>query len=284
VKSGDYHLLAAVGAKADQPAGGVATQPIRLLSPTQLAPNEIVYLDLTGDPADEEDTGIMVWNRHPQKTAEISLHYRLPVPSGPVEPMMELEPYGVEVQVTGVNAGDYTLLVAVDYGAGHPAPTDERVLLRLSGSTGRSVWTWPAPDPDNARGPIDGPAPWAALAARDKTTLGAWGMDPDDDYVWAVVSNCGTFGVGRRPAMLRDLEITPTGDLRIRFLSAENRAYRLLSAASLPGEWEPHPVRMPGGAELVEGFWGSGDLLEVLVDLQDARRFFRLESWLPDMP
>ncbi len=161
---------------------------------------EVVTFDLSGQPDDENDSGIIIWNQS-IKDGSVSLDYLTQNPSGKVDGGFLLLDGTLKVTIDGLEPGDYQMLIMREY-----SPTALRAYPRIrSLGVMRRVLrdnpigsTWIRAKPIERRIKRVGirAAPKREIRAKDTSVLGQHGYDPSNNYAWAVVDRASDFAVG----------------------------------------------------------------------------------------
>ena len=167
--------------------------------------NGVVSLDLSGDPNDDDDSAIILWNVS-GGTGEVTIEYLATNPPGDVEePFLLLD--GTMRITTDLPDGGHRVLIIREYNRAQVRrksrvaglrPETLRVMRKrarranLWRPAGRTIGAMRDRKKDTA-------APRRAFRARETGHLGRRGIYATDVYVWAVVDTASDFAVGGVP-------------------------------------------------------------------------------------
>ncbi|MFH1732215.1 MAG: PEP-CTERM sorting domain-containing protein [Planctomycetota bacterium] len=176
---------------------GGAAASAGTFSGSPVAPDEVLTLDLSGDPVDDNDSAVIIWNMS-NATGDVTIEY---LPTNPVDeaegPFLLLD--GTLRVTTDIPDGELRLLVIREYSREKREkkgilPGSLRVMRRK-----RAAGLWrPARCRARLMRSIERAtaAPKRQMRRKESGHLGRRGIYETDTYVWAVVDQASDLAVG----------------------------------------------------------------------------------------
>lgn len=260
---------------------------VAVRAPESVAPESAVTVDLSGNPDDTDNAGVIVFNKQKDVAGTVAIQWvggelPAPAPEG-----FRLVDGSMRVALANLPNGGYRMLVRREY-----SPDDIRA-LRMDRARLRVMRRVVVPEQRLVRwlpaGPLDGepgeirfaPAPDRAALRSQPLLLGARGHSMNDRYVWAVVDHSGDFAVGGPVSAAPQLRITAisftvSGRILIEFESLSGIEHGLQSSADLRA-WTGEPFYPDETAtSSVNTIVGTGKEISVFVEPTGRSRFYRV--------
>lgn len=163
-------------------------------------------LDLSGNPNDDDDSGIVIRNTS-DSAGQVEIEYLTGhVPAKPPGAFILLDGT-MRVTVSDLDPKDYRLLLIREYDPQEARRNglrgrELRLLRRRARPRGGIRWIRARPADAARRREGRIAAPYGEVRNGTKRVLGQYGYYPDDTYVWAVVDQASDFTAGGLPEPL----------------------------------------------------------------------------------
>ncbi len=160
----------------------------------------VATFDLSGQPNDDDDSGIIFWNQS-AVAGSVSIEYLSQNPQGSADGEFLLLDGTLRVTIGGLAPGDYQMLIMREYSPAalraYSRVRAIRVMRRVRrGNPIESRWIRAKLTEGRIRPVGVRAAPKTEMRARDTSLLGQHGYYPDKNYAWAVVDQASDFAVG----------------------------------------------------------------------------------------